>query len=447
MGILFGTDGVRGMANQELTAELAFRLGRAGAHVLNRPGRRPRIIIGKDTRISGDMLEAALIAGILSVGGDCIRAGVVPTPGLAYLARTMGCCAGVMISASHNPVPDNGIKFFAGDGFKLPDAVEDEIEALVLNEQYAFPQPVGEEIGRVAEDGDCAGRYLAWLREQAGDLDLTGLKLVIDCANGAASQIAPWLFTGLGAQVRVIYGEPDGININAGCGSTHLGPLQQAVPEFEADLGLAFDGDADRLLAVDEQGSRVDGDQIIVICGLARQRQHALPGNRVVISVMSNLGLWEAFRNAGVEILETRVGDRYILEEMRKSQAVLGGEQSGHIIFLDRTTTGDGLLTALELLKVVRQSQQPLSGLAGQMTRFPQVLVNIQVQNKHALNGHPVIAEAVRGAERKLAGRGRILVRPSGTEPLVRVMGEGPREEELLDVVSELSEVVRAQLK
>jgi phosphoglucosamine mutase len=435
------------VANKELTAELAFRLGRAGAYVLNRHGARPRIVIGKDTRISGDMLEAALVAGILSVGGDCIRAGVIPTPGLAYLARTMDCCAGAMISASHNPVPDNGIKFFAGDGFKLPDAVEDEIEALVRDEQFPFPRPVGEEIGRVAVDGDCAERYLAFLKEQAGGLDLTGLKLVIDCANGAASKIAPQLFERLGAQVQSIYSEPNGININAGCGSTHTGPLQRVVPDLEADLGLAFDGDADRLITVDEQGNVVDGDQAMVICGLARKRKGTLAGNRVVVSVMSNLGLREAFRNAGIEAPETKVGDRYILEEMRRSQAVLGGEQSGHIIFLDRTTTGDGLLTALELLKVVRESGQPLSKLAGQMTRFPQVLVNIQVQNKQALHGHPVIAEAVRRAEQKLAGRGRILVRPSGTEPLVRVMGEGPLEDELLDVVSELSEVVKAQLE
>lgn len=446
MGALFGTDGVRGVANRELTAELAFRLGRAGAYVLNRHGTRPRIIIGKDTRISGDMLEAALMAGILSVGGDCVRAGVIPTPGLAYLVRTMGCCAGAMISASHNPVPDNGIKFFAGDGFKLPDAAEEEIESLVLDERFPFPRPVGGEIGRMAVDGDCAERYLVFLEEQAGALNLTGLKLVIDCANGAASHIAPRLFAELGAEVRTIYGEPDGININDGCGSTNTGPLQRAVPDLEADLGLAFDGDADRLIAVDERGSVVDGDQAIVICGLSRKRQGALPGDRVVVSVMSNLGLREAFRNCGIEVLETRVGDRYILEEMRKSQAVLGGEQSGHIIFLDRTTTGDGLLTALELLKVVREAGQPLSGLASQMTRFPQVLVNVPVQNKQALNGHPVIAEAVRGAEQRLAGRGRILVRPSGTEPLVRVMGEGPREDELLEVVSALSEVVRAQL-
>jgi phosphoglucosamine mutase len=446
MGNLFGTDGVRGVANEGLTAALAFRLGQAGAFALNRQGARPRIVIGKDTRISGDMLEAALMAGILSVGGDCIRAGVIPTPGLAYLARTMGCSAGVMISASHNPVPDNGIKFFAGDGFKLPDAIEDEIEGLVLDEQFTFPRPVGDGIGRVAVAGDCVERYLAFLKEQASGLDLTGMKLVIDCANGAASHIAPQLLTDLGAMVHIIYGEPNGININAKCGSTHTGPLQRVVPDLEADLGLAFDGDADRLIAVDEQGMMVDGDQIMVACSLARQQKGTLPGNRVVVSVMSNLGLWEAFRSAGIEVLETKVGDRYILEEMRKSRSVLGGEQSGHIIFLDRTTTGDGLLTAVELLKVVRESGQPLSSLAGQMTRFPQVLINIKVQDRKALNGHPVISEAVRLAEQKLEGRGRILVRPSGTEPLVRVMGEGPREDELMDVVSALSDVVRAEL-
>jgi phosphoglucosamine mutase len=392
------------------------------------------------------MLEAALMAGILSVGGDCIRAGVIPTPGLAYLVRTMDCCAGAMISASHNPVADNGIKFFAGDGFKLPDAVEDEIESLIGDEQFSFPQPVGEQIGRVTMDGDCAGRYLSFLEEQAEDLDLTGLTLVIDCAHGAASQIAPRLFTTLGARVQSINNEPNGININAGCGSTHTAPLQQAVPDLKADLGLAFDGDADRLIAVDEQGNVVDGDQIMVVCGLSRKQKGTLPGNRVVVSVMSNLGLREAFQGAGIETPETRVGDRYILEEMRRSRAVLGGEQSGHIIFLDRTTTGDGLLTALELLKVVRGSGQPLSKLAGQMNRFPQVLVNVRVQNKHALNGNQVIAEAVCRAEQQLAGRGRILVRPSGTEPLVRVMGEGPREEELRGVIVELSEVVMTEL-
>ncbi len=358
----------------------------------------------------------------------------------------MDCCAGAMISASHNPVADNGIKFFAGDGFKLPDSVEEEIEALVLDARSAFPQPVGAEIGRIDTDAGCGERYLAFLKEQAGRLDLSGLKLVLDSANGAAASIAQRLFVELGAEVRAIHSNPDGININEACGSTHPQSLQKEVVEFEAAAGLAFDGDADRLIAVDERGTLVDGDQTIVICGLARQRRGALPGNRVVVSVMSNLGLRDAFQSAGIEVLETRVGDRYILEEMQYSQAVLGGEQSGHIIFLDRTTTGDGLLTALELLAVMRESKQPLSRLAGQMTRFPQVLVNVKVKSKQALQGHPVIDAAVLRAVQRLAGRGRILVRPSGTEPLVRVMGEGPREEELLEVVNELSEVVRQQL-
>ncbi len=445
MGLLFGTDGVRGVANQELTPELAFRLGRAGAFVLSRDGKRPRIMLGKDTRISGDMLEAALIAGILSVGGDCLRAGVITTPGLAYLTRVSECCAGVVISASHNPVPDNGIKFFGGDGFKLPDAVEEEIERLVLTDDFAFPQPTGAGIGRVYEEDGGLNRYLAFLKEQAA-VDLSGIRLVIDCAHGSASNLAPRLFAELGADLTVLHNEPNGVNINEGCGSTHPYPLQQAVVSLGADLGLAFDGDADRVVAVDEKGNLVDGDQILVICGLARKRKGLLPCGRVVVSVMSNLGLREAFQRENVEVIETKVGDRYILEEMQKTGAVLGGEQSGHIIFLDRTTTGDGLLTALELLKVVRESNEPLSRLAAQMTRFPQVLVNVPVQNKRGLFDNPVIAEAIRLAEARLAGRGRILVRPSGTEPVVRVMGEGPHEEELKEVVGGVAQVVKASL-
>ncbi|MDH7577737.1 MAG: phosphoglucosamine mutase [Bacillota bacterium] len=445
MGLLFGTDGVRGVANRELTAELAFRLGRAGAYVLGQDGKRPRIMLGKDTRISGDMLEAALIAGILSVGGDCFRAGVITTPGLAYLTKVSDCCAGVVISASHNPVPDNGIKFFGGNGFKLPDSLEEEIERLVLSEDFVFPQPTGAAVGRVYEEQEGRDRYLAYLKEQVG-VDLSGIKLVIDCAHGSACSLAPRLFAELGAELSVLHSEPNGININEGCGSTHPYPLQQAVKSSGADLGLAFDGDADRVIAVDEQGELVDGDQIIVICGLARKRKGSLPGNRVVVTVMSNLGLREAFQREDVEVRETKVGDRYILEEMCRTGAVLGGEQSGHVIFLDRTTTGDGLLTALELLKVVKESKLPLSHLAAQMRRFPQVLVNVPVQNKQGLFDNPVIAEAVRLAEARLAGRGRILVRPSGTEPVVRVMGEGPHEEELREVVNEVTRAVKVNL-
>lgn len=445
MGVLFGTDGVRGVANRDLTPELAFRLGMAGAYVLKREVDRPRIVVGKDTRISGDLLEAALTAGILSVGGDCIRAGVIPTPGLAYLTRALECCAGIVISASHNPMEDNGIKFFAGNGFKLPDEVENEIEELVLKDDFDFPRPIGTGVGRAVEEREGAERYLRFLKEMGG-IDLSGLKIVLDCANGASSYVAPRLFSELGAEVTVLHGEPNGLNINAGCGSTHPRSLQDAVRSLGADLGLAFDGDADRLIAVDEEGNLVDGDQIMVICGLFRRKSGTLEGNKVVVTVMSNLGLREAFRKAGVEVVETRVGDRYIMEELLKNGGKFGGEQSGHIIFLDRTTTGDGLVTALELLRVVRETESPLSRLAAQMTRFPQVLVNVRVENKHALSDNPTIAGAVRKAEMRLAGRGRVLVRPSGTEPLVRVMGEAMDEDELREVVEELAGVIKEEL-
>lgn len=445
MGMLFGTDGVRGVANEGLTPELAYKLGKAGAYVLGRGGRRPRIILGKDTRISGDMLEAALMAGILSVGGDCLRAGVVPTPGLAYLTRVYDCCAGIVISASHNPVADNGIKFFAGDGFKLPDPVEEEIERLVLKDGFPYPRPTGVDIGRVYEEKEAVGRYLSFLEEVLA-VDLQGLKIVVDCANGAASCVAPQLFRDLGAEVVVIAGEPDGTNINEECGSTNPKALQREVRERKAHLGLAFDGDADRLIAVDEEGNLVDGDQIMVICGLHRHRKGELKGNRVTVSVMSNLGLKEAFQKVGVTVEETRVGDRYILEALLQNGGVMGGEQSGHIIFLDRTTTGDGLVTALELLRVIREEGKTLSQLASQMRRFPQLLANVRVRDKEGLKDNPEVVEAIRRAEERLGEQGRILVRPSGTEPLIRVMGEALDENLLREVIDELAEVVAVQL-
>ncbi len=444
MGVLFGTDGVRGVANKKLTAKLAYKLGMAGAYVLGREGRRPLIAIGKDTRISGDMLEAALAAGILSVGGDCLRVGVIPTPGLAYLTRSYGCCAGIVISASHNPVADNGIKFFAADGYKLPDSVEEEIENLVLTD-FAFPQPIGGDIGRVFDETATPEKYLTFLKEEL-NVDLSGLNIVLDCANGAASKIAPRLFADLGAAITVLHGEPNGININENCGSTHTGELQQDVKSRGADLGLAFDGDADRLIAVDEQGNLVDGDRIMVICGLYRKEKGMLDGNKVTVTVMSNMGLKEAFDKAGIIVQETKVGDRYIMEEMRRNGGVLGGEQSGHIIFLDRATTGDGLVTALELLRVVQETGQPLSRLSAQMRSFPQTMVNVRVENKEELNTNRDVAKAIRFAEEQLQGQGRILVRPSGTEPLVRVMGEALDEQKLKDVVKKLAEVVAEKL-
>ncbi|MDD2361114.1 MAG: phosphoglucosamine mutase [Syntrophaceticus schinkii] len=444
MGVLFGTDGVRGVANKKLTAKLAYKLGMAGAYVLGREGRRPLIAIGKDTRISGDMLEAALAAGILSVGGDCLRVGVIPTPGLAYLTRSYGCCAGIVISASHNPVADNGIKFFAADGYKLPDSVEEEIENLVLTD-FAFPQPIGGDIGRVFDETATPEKYLTFLKEEL-NVDLSGLNIVLDCANGAASKIAPRLFADLGAAITVLHGEPNGININENCGSTHTGELQQDVKSRGADLGLAFDGDADRLIAVDEQGNLVDGDRIMVICGLYRKEKGMLDGNKVTVTVMSNMGLKEAFDKAGIIVQETKVGDRYIMEEMRRNGGVLGGEQSGHIIFLDRATTGDGLVTALELLRVVQETEQPLSRLSAQMRSFPQTMVNVRVENKEELNTNRDVAKAIRFAEEQLQGQGRILVRPSGTEPLVRVMGEALDEQKLKEVVKKLAEVVAEKL-
>jgi phosphoglucosamine mutase len=308
MGVLFGTDGVRGVANKKLTAKLAYKLGMAGAYVLGREGRRPLIAIGKDTRISGDMLEAALTAGILSVGGDCLRVGVIPTPGLAYLTRSYGCCAGIVISASHNPVADNGIKFFAADGYKLPDSVEEEIENLVLSD-FAFPQPIGGDIGRVFDETAAPEKYLTFLKEEL-NVDLSGLNIVLDCANGAASKIAPRLFADLGAAITVLHGEPNGININENCGSTHSGELQQDVKSRGADLGLAFDGDADRLIAVDEQGNLVDGDRIMVICGLYRKEKGMLDGNKVTVTVMSNMGLKEAFDKAGIIVQEINIKSR-----------------------------------------------------------------------------------------------------------------------------------------
>jgi phosphoglucosamine mutase len=445
MGILFGTDGVRGVANQGITPETAFRLGRAGAYVLSQEVDRPQIVIGKDTRISGDMLESALIAGICSVGADVYRVGILPTPGIAYLTRSMRATAGIVISASHNPVEDNGIKFFASNGYKLPDSVEGEIEKLVLTDKDQLPRPVGGNIGQVYEVDRAAERYLDFLRSTI-KVDLKGLTVVVDGANGAAYWVAPQLFEELGARVIAINCKPNGININAGCGSTYPGVLQEAVLEHRADLGVSHDGDADRVIAVDEKGGLIDGDFIMVICGIHLARQQALPFKTVVVTVMSNLGLHLALRKEGIKILETKVGDRYVLEEMLKNGAKLGGEQSGHVIFLEHNTTGDGVLTALQLMSVMRESGQSLSALAGQMTRLPQVLVNVRVKDKHALDTCLPVQESIGRASDRLGNTGRVLVRPSGTEPLVRVMVEGPDENELKQVASEIIRMVERHM-
>lgn len=444
MGKLFGTDGVRGIANRELTPELAYQLGRAGAYVLSREISRPRLVIGKDTRISGDMLQAALTAGICSVGADVLEVGVIPTPGVAFLTRNLGAAAGVVISASHNPVADNGIKFFGGNGYKLPDELEDEIESL-LDSTGKLPAPIGADVGRVIAVPDAADRYIAFLK-QAINVDLNGLKIALDCANGAASSVGPRLLRELGAEVFPLHNQPDGININENCGSTHPESAAEAVIRLGADIGLANDGDADRVIAIDEQGNIVDGDFIMVICGLELKRQGLLAGNRVVVTVMSNMGLHLALKEAGVEVVETKVGDRYVLEEMLKCGAILGGEQSGHIIFLNHNTTGDGLITALNLLAVLKRTGAPLSELAAAMTRLPQVLINVRVKDKSRLKEVPAVVDAIRSAEARLKGVGRILVRPSGTESLVRVMVEGPDEAELAAIAEQVAGVIRDNL-
>jgi len=440
LGRLFGTDGVRGVANSQLTPDLAFRLGQAGAYVLSKEHPHPRIVIGKDTRISGDMLESALIAGICSVGANVLRVGVLPTPGIALLTRTLDVSAGVVISASHNPVQDNGIKFFGSSGYKLPDAIEDEIERIVVSKEKPWQTPTGGEVGRVIEVPDAESRYKDFLKSTVGRLD--GIKVVLDCANGAASFVGPQILQEVGVEVISICNTPDGININEDCGSTHPERLQKAVLEHGADLGLAMDGDADRLIVVDEKGTILDGDFIILICALALKAKGKLAQNSVVVTVMSNLGLHLALKEAGVKIYETQVGDRYVMEELIKTGAQLGGEQSGHIIFLDHNTTGDGLLTALQLLSVIKERQVPLSMLASQMQRLPQVLLNARVQHKERLMSDTRVLAKVHEVEEILNGKGRVLVRPSGTESLIRVMVEGPDQEKLLDLAQEVIDTI-----
>ncbi|MDR3270887.1 MAG: phosphoglucosamine mutase [Peptococcaceae bacterium] len=445
MGKLFGTDGVRGIANVELTPSLAFHLGQAGAYVLSKEQARPRIIIGKDTRISCDMLEAALVAGICSVGADVWKVGVLPTPGIAYLTRTLGVSAGVVISASHNPVADNGIKFFSAIGYKLPDVTEEEIERIVRQDAKPWPEISGKDIGRVIEVKDAERRYIDFLKSTMHNRRLDGLKVVLDCANGAASQVGPALLRELGVQVIPIFHEPDGVNINDRCGSTHMEELQQAVVRYGAHMGLANDGDADRLLAVDEQGRLVDGDRIMVICAMARKEKDLDWDPVVVVTVMSNLGLHQALKASGIRVVETQVGDRYVVEELLRSGATFGGEQSGHIIFLEYNTTGDGLLTALQLLSIVKDKDQPFSLLADQMKRLPQILVNTRVKGEHKdrLMRDAEILAKVKQASHQLGEQGRIFVRASGTESLIRVMAEGPDERMLQDLVRDVSDFVK----
>lgn len=440
MGKLFGTDGVRGIANRELTPELAFKIGRAGAYVLAEHGQSKRIVIGRDTRISGDMLEAALVAGICSVGMDVCKVGIMPTPAIAYLTRDLNAAAGVVISASHNPVEDNGIKFFGPSGYKLSDQLEEDIESMIFNETK-YPAPIGGDLGRVHIIKDAVERYVNFACSTI-NVSLSGLKIVVDCANGAAYQVAPRILSELGAEVIPIFNTPDGVNINVDCGSTHPEMLMKKVVEYQADLGLAHDGDADRVLAVDAQGNLVDGDQIMVICARQLKSKNLLPHDTVVVTVMSNMGLHAAMRQSGIEVLQTKVGDRYVMEKLLESGAVLGGEQSGHIIFLDHSTTGDGIITALKLLEVIKETNQPLEVLAAQMERYPQMLKNVRVKDKELVMTSNELASAIKGAEEYLQGEGRVLVRPSGTEPVIRVMAEAKDQQKLKAVVDKLVAVV-----
>ncbi|MDR6620901.1 phosphoglucosamine mutase [Sinomonas atrocyanea] len=443
---LFGTDGVRGLANGLLDAELALKLSQAAAVVLGHQqvpdGTRPRAVVARDPRASGEFLGAAVEAGLASAGVDVYDAGVLPTPAAAYLVADLGADFGVMISASHNPAPDNGIKFFARGGQKLPDEVEDQIEALLASEPH---RPTGAGVGRIQRFSDAEDRYIVHLLTTLPHR-LDGLTVVLDCANGAASGCSPQVFKDAGAEVVVIGADPDGLNINEGVGSTHLEKLQAAVVEHGADLGVAHDGDADRCLAVDHEGTVVDGDQIMAILGLALKDAGKLRDDVLVATVMSNLGLKIALREAGITIRETAVGDRYVLEEMRAGGYSLGGEQSGHVIFSDFATTGDGVLTGLQIAAQVARTGKTLKELSAVMTRLPQVLINVKGVDKARVSADPGVAAAVADAEAQLGETGRVLLRPSGTEPVVRVMVEAADEETAQAIAARLAEVVQNQL-
>ena len=447
MGKYFGTDGVRGEANVELTPELAFKLGRFGGYVLSQHEEEtPLVFVGRDTRISGEMLEHALIAGLLSVGIRVYKLGVIATPGVAYLVRTEKASAGVMISASHNPALDNGIKFFGGDGFKLDDDRELEIEALLDAAEDTLPRPSAQGLGTVMEYPEGLRKYQEFLVSTG--VQLEGMHVVLDTANGAASTSARQIFADLGAQLTVIGENPDGLNINDGVGSTHPEHLQEKVKEVGAAIGLAFDGDSDRLIAVDENGEIVDGDKIMYIIGSYLSSKGLLEKNTIVTTVMSNLGFHKALDAKGIQKEITAVGDRYVVEEMRKSGYNLGGEQSGHVVIMDYNTTGDGQLTGVQLTKIMQETGKKLSGLAAEVTIYPQKLVNIRVENsmKDKAMEVPAIREIIEKMEAEMAGNGRILVRPSGTEPLLRVMAEAPTHEEVDYYVDTIAAVVQAEI-
>lgn len=448
MGRIFGTDGVRGIANSELTAQLAFKLGQAGAKVLTKNcSGAPKILVGKDTRASGDMLEASLNAGFCTMGAQVYCVGVLPTPAVAYLIRKYNMDAGVVISASHNPMEYNGIKFFSSEGYKLSDELEAEIEEYVLDGKDLGELPVGKDVGRVHTKRSGMQDYVDYIRSTI-DGDFSNLKIALDCANGASFECAKLLFDSLGAKAEYICNTPDGCNINDGCGSTHTQKLSEYVKNGGFDLGLAFDGDADRLLAVDENGTLVDGDKIMAICALELRKQGKLKKDTVVATVMSNLGFFNALKANGIKYEQTTVGDRYVLENMLANGYCIGGEQSGHIIFLDYNTTGDGLMTAVRLTCALRDSGKKMSDLASVVEILPQVLVNARIknENKNTYMENKEIADAIRKIEEKFAGNGRVLIRPSGTEPLVRVMLEGKDKNEIKEEATALAKMIEERL-
>ena len=449
MGRLFGTDGVRGVANvYPMTAEMALEIGRATAFVCKKhPKKRHTILIGKDTRVSGYMLESALTAGICSMGVDVLLVGPMSTPGIAFITRSMRADAGLVISASHNPYQDNGIKIFSRDGFKLPDAEEDEIEQLITSGRIKDMRPMADEIGKAHRIDDAMGRYIVFCKNTFPEhLTLEGMRIVMDCANGAAYKAAPTIVSELGAEVTAIHCSPNGVNINDRCGSQHTQDLSAKVRELKADIGLAFDGDADRLIAVDEHGEEITGDHIMAICGKMYKECGRLKNNLIVATVMSNFGFFTALKEQGIEAGVSKVGDRYVLEMMRQKDAVLGGEASGHLIFLDHHTTGDGIVTALQLLAAMKHHRQPLSQLARIMTLSPQKIINVDVAGKPVLEDIPEIRTAIEQAEAELGDRGRVLIRYSGTQSMCRVMVEGPTREMTDRLTQSLADTVRTAI-
>jgi phosphoglucosamine mutase len=444
MGKIFGTDGVRGIANvYPMTTEMAMQLGRGAAYVFKNKNRRPKIVIGKDTRLSGYMIENAISSGICSMGVDVLLVGPLPTPGIAFITSSMRADAGVVISASHNPFQDNGIKFFSRDGFKLPDELEEEIEELILSNGINHLRPTAEEVGKAFRIDDAVGRYVVFLKNSfPRDLTLDGVKIAVDCAHGAAYKVAPAVFEELGAEVVLTGVKPNGQNINAGCGSLYPEVVAKLVLESGAHMGVALDGDADRLICADEKGRILDGDHLMAICAAHMLREERLKHATLVTTVMSNMGLEVALRSRGGRLERTAVGDRYVVERMRTGGFNLGGEQSGHVIFLDYNTTGDGVLSALRLLEVMLLQGKPLSELAAIMERYPQHLINVRVKERKPLDAIPEIARTVRLVEERLGDHGRVLIRPSGTEPVIRVMVEGKDRDLVLEVAQETAAVI-----